>query len=103
MTPAPKAPPPRAYTEAELADLRGESKVAKAMGLRWQDRGPPPDQLPEGLTTWRGQQYRPKSGKWANRGGENKEWYTAYYKAKQQGKEVERLFLENNPHPKKKK
>ena len=80
--------------------LKSEERVAREMSLRWQDRGPPPECLPEGQTTWRGQRYRPKSGKWANRGGATKDWHTGYYRAKQQGEDAVRQFLAENPHPK---
>ena len=67
----------------ELLQLRAEEEVAREMGLRWQERGPRPDMLPEGQTTWMGgHQYRPNSGTWANRGGSNKQWYTEFYRAK---------------------
>ena len=38
----------------ELLQLRAEEEVAREMGLRWQERGPRPDMLPEGQTTWMG-------------------------------------------------
>ena len=82
-------------------DLRAEEAVARELGLSWQQRGPTPDMLPEGETTWRGQRYRPNTGKWANRGGANKEWYTAYYRAKAAGADALERFLEEHPHPKK--
>jgi len=85
----------------ELLDLRAEAQVAREMGIRWQHRGPPPECLPEGQTTWRGQRYRPNTGKWANRGGSAKAWYTAFYRAKQEGEAALSKFLEENPHPKK--
>ena len=75
--------------------------MARELGLSWQQRGPTPDMLPEGQTTWRGQRYRPNTGKWANRGGSNKEWYSAYYRAKAAGADALERFLEEHPHPKK--
>ena len=69
--------------------------------MRWQERGPPRESLPEGQVTWRGQAYRPNTGKWANRGGSNKQWYTDFYKAKKSGEAALKKFLDENPHPKK--
>ena len=103
--PPPPPPPPsqrrhrREVSEEELLDLRAEQKAAEEMGLRWQDRGPPPD-LVQG-DTWRGQRYRPGTGKWANRGGENKQWYSGFYAAKKAGPEAVAAYLAAHPHPKK--
>ena len=94
--PSKRARPRPNYTEEELDDLR----AAKELKVKWQLRGPPPGVLPEGAT-WRGQRYRPESGKWANRGGSLAPWYTAYYAAKKKGPEHEQAFLEKYPHPKK--
>ena len=68
--------------------LRAEATIARQLGLPWQERGPLPEMLPEGQMTWRGQQYRPNTGKWANRGGSHKQWYTDFYKAKKAGPEA---------------
>ena len=100
----PEAQPPRKHRrmvgEEELHDLRGEQSAAHELGLRWQDRGPPANSAMPG-DTWRGQKLRVNSGKWANRGGAHKSWYSAYYVAKQAGPEAEATYLQANPHPKK--
>jgi len=90
----------RHVSDEELLCLRAEQATATAMGLRWQERGPPPSALPEGQTTWKGQAYRPGTGKWANRGGVHKQWYTEYYKAKRAGPAAVEDFLAKNPNPK---
>ena len=65
--------------------MRAEENVARDMGLDWSLRGPPgPSE--GGPKTWRGQNYREGNGKWANRGGKHRKWFTAYYKAKTSGK-----------------
>jgi hypothetical protein len=92
--------PRRSVSLEELIVLRSEEEVARGMKLPWQQRGPPPEALPEGMTTWRGQAYRPQSGKWANRGGAHKQWYTDFYQAKKAGPEALAKFLKDNPHPK---
>ncbi len=84
------------YTPAQLLDLRAEQQAAAELGLTWKQRGPPPS---EEQQTWRGQQYREGSQRWGNRGGSNKEWYVAYYKAKRAGSEQLQAFLAANPHP----
>ena len=48
---------------------------------------------------WRGQAWRESSGRWANRGGVAREWYTAFYKAKKQGQEHLDAWLRDNPKP----
>ena len=74
------------YTVHDIVELRAEEKAAAERGLSWQERGPPG---PEdgGPRRWRGQRYRPCSGKWANRGG----WRT---KAKAVGKGWKRFYDE---------
>ena len=74
--------------------------------LRWQERGPPvtgPD-AQHGL--WRGQKFRPTGGReragdgqgrWGNRGGRHRDWFTARHAAKRAGREQE--FLQQNPKP----
>jgi len=62
------------------ASYRSEEVVAREMGVPWQMRGPPPPEEDSEHVLWRGQRYRPESGKWANRGGVNREWYAEYYR-----------------------
>ena len=96
--PAPAQPEPRREVSFdEFLWFRAEQQVAQEMGLRWQERGPPPEALPEGQTTWRGQAYRPGNGKWANRGGANKQWFTEFYRAKKAGPAAVQDFLAKNP------
>ena len=62
----------------ELVELKAEEAIARALNVAWQRRGPPG---PEngGPPRWRGQRYRPTTGKWANRGGRNQEYYRQLY------------------------
>jgi hypothetical protein len=76
---AEEALPPKKYrrappTDAERLEAAAERTVAEAFGLSWQERGPPGPSC-GGPQTWRGQQFREGSGKWANRGGRNQEYY----------------------------
>ena len=74
--------------------------MARSMGLSWAERGPPaPAQ--GGPSTWRGQTYRRGSGRWANRGGQLKEWYTGFYQAKKEGGAYLDEWLHRNPKPRK--
>ena len=68
----------RPYSQQELLDLQAERAEAERRGLRWQERGPPGPKA-GGPKTWRGQQYREGSGKWANRGGKWKDFYSKKY------------------------
>ena len=61
-------------------DLKAEADVAKELGTRWQDRGPP--RAEHHSATWRNQAYRKGSGRWANRGGQAREWFTHFYSSK---------------------
>ena len=65
-------------------DMQAEAAVAQEMGVPWQMRGPPGDPA-DPHARWRGQRYRPETGKWANRGGENREYYRGYYKGVAEG------------------
>ena len=56
--------------------LKEEKAMAEDLGLRWQQRGPKAEGRPE---RWRGQRYRPGTGKWANRGGKNREFFKQKY------------------------
>jgi hypothetical protein len=82
------------YTVEELLDLRAESAAARELGIRWADRGPTGE-----VPVWRGQQWRPGSERYANRGGANKEWYTQMYRAKAKGKDFLAKWLADNPKP----
>lgn len=56
-----------------------ETNMAREFGIRWQDRGPPPEAVgPYGR--WRGQRYREHSGRWGNRGGQWAQWFNVYYR-----------------------
>ena len=70
-------------TEEMWHDMQAEGAVSQEMGVPWQMRGPPPPDDPH--ARWRGQRYRPETGKWANRGGENREYYRGYYKGVAEG------------------
>ena len=89
------------YTPCEVLDLQCENKVAVDLGLKWRERGPPGPEY-DGQT-WRGQQWRESSKRWANRGGELHKWYDGFYKAKHQGRDVLQKWPEENPKPAKKK
>ena len=52
----------RTVSDSELIELRAEAHVAREMGIPWQDRGPP-GPAEGGPTTWRGQRYKPNTGK----------------------------------------
>ena len=85
------------YTPEEIIQLRAEAAAAIELNVKWRDRGPPkPDDPSE---KWRGQAWRESSGRWANRGGVAREWYTAFYKAKKQGQEHLDAWLRDNPKP----
>jgi len=69
-----------AISEEDLQELRHEELLARSHHISWQDRGPPgPNQ--GGPETWRGQRFREGTGKWANRGGQWREYYRGYYSA----------------------
>ena len=65
-----------AYNMAE-ADFAAENLV------RWQDRGPRGDGRP---TVWRGQNWRAGSARYANRGGQRRAEFAAYFAAKAKAK-----------------
>jgi hypothetical protein len=85
------------YTPEQLMDVKAEAAVAMQLGLSWPERGPAGPS--EESSTWRGQAWRQGSERWANRGGAKKEWFTAFYKAKRQGKDALAAFLAENPKP----
>lgn len=85
---------PNAYDWQDLDELEAETAAAREAGLRWQDRGPPPSET-DG--TWRGQRFRPEAGRWGNRGGALKDWYSAFYRAKSAG--VADEWVRKNPKP----
>lgn len=88
----------RRVSQEELEELRAEEEAAKEAGVGWQERGPPG----KPGDTWRGQRFRPESGKFANRGGSSRAWYSAWYAVKKSNDPDKiKAFLENNPHPKK--
>lgn len=49
---------------------------------------------------WRGQQWRPGSERWGNRGGKCRDWYSGFYAAKRQGGAHLEAWLQANPKPK---
>jgi hypothetical protein len=92
--------PRRRVDSDELFELREEESEARMRSIPWQERGPPPGVLPKGAT-WRGQRFRPISGKWANRGGRNASWYRGYYEAKGKGADAAHAYRVEHPFPKK--
>ena len=66
------------YTPEEVIYLRGEAAAAKALGIPWEQRGPK-GPMEGGPRAWRGQNYRPNKGVWANRGGKNREFFALKY------------------------
>ena len=60
----------------EVAALRREQAVAEMAGMSWYDRGPAAGPDEGGPSHWRGQVYRPGSGRHANRGGQWREHYS---------------------------
>jgi len=69
----------------ELVALRAETAVAKAYGLSWAERGPPPPKTGAAEQFWRGQAYRRGTeggqARWGNRGGKNAAHYAKLAKA----------------------
>ena len=55
----------------EVATLREEQQLAEDCGMTWAERGPAEGQV----ENWRGQAWRAGSGRYANRGGKNREYY----------------------------
>ena len=87
----PPSPPsdPESPTKDEVVDddgdgwndpdfLEREAEAARACGIPWQKRGPPPPWM-GGPSVWRGQPCR-QNGKWMKRGGKNKEYWTEHYR-----------------------
>ena len=81
----------RHVDDETLAELREEQDAALALGMRWQDRGPVPDDPSQ---TWRSQRWRQRTstedasgGRWGNRGGRHRIWYTTFYGLKGKGKD----------------
>jgi len=58
-----------------------EAAVAKQLGLKWQQRGPQEGPGRGGPPTWRGQNYRPGSERYTNRGGRFSAWYQEKFNA----------------------
>jgi hypothetical protein len=83
------------YTPEQMIELRAEAEVAHELGIKWQDRGPPGGKKGD---TWRGQEFRESTQRYANRGGKCKEWYSGMYKAKAAG--TLDIFLAEHPKPK---
>ena len=73
---------------AFVKELREEQDAATALSIRWQDRGPVPDDPHN--ETWRGQRWRARAsstedasaGRWGNRGGKHRTWYSTFYALK---------------------
>lgn len=86
------------YTDAEYFDIMAEAQVARDMNLKWRERGPPAPEDPS--ERWRGQSYRPGSGRWANRGGQTSWWFSEYYKNKRvMSSEALKAWVAQNPRP----
>jgi hypothetical protein len=83
------------YSPEQMIELQAEAEVAHRLGIRWQDRGPPGGKRGD---TWRGQEFRETTQRYANRGGKCREWYTGMYRAKAAG--TLEKFLEEHPKPK---
>jgi hypothetical protein len=83
------------YTPEQMIELRAEAEAAHDLGVKWKDRGPPGGKKGD---TWRGQEFRESSQRYANRGGKCREWYSGMYKAKKAG--TLDKFLEEHPKPK---
>jgi hypothetical protein len=89
----------------EIAMLRDEEVAARALHVPWQKRGPAQPSY-EG-ECWRGQRCRTGKGggtvRWGNSGGEHRQWYSGYYRAKGKGKEAVKRYLERFGEPPSKK
>ena len=67
-------------SEKDYHEMLNGELFARLSGTPWQLRGPPGLQEPaDGAQFWRGQRFRPFSGKWANRGGRNRDHYNWNY------------------------
>lgn len=86
----------KGYTFDQYMDLKAEEAVAKELGLKWHQRGPPVETTD---FTWRGQAWRAGSERFANRGGRRRDWFVGYYKAKAKGAEHLSEWLGKNPKP----
>jgi len=75
----------RLVSDDELVALRAETNIARAYGLPWEHRGPPPPKAGAVDRYWRGQAYREgKEGgtaRWGNRGGKHSAFYSKLAKA----------------------
>ena len=56
------------YSPQQVEHYKAESLLAKAAGVKWQDRGPRPEwsEMPD---RWKGGTFRPNAKRWAKRGG----------------------------------
>ena len=54
----------------------------------------------EGFERWRPREGHVDGGRYGNRGGQNKEWYAAKFRAQRAGPEVLKQWLKDNPKPK---
>ncbi len=86
------------YTASELADLRSERLAAELLEVPWQRRGPPGPK-DGGPQQWRGQKFRESTGKWANRGGQWRDYYNSKYGAKGRGKGKGKSKTKPRPDP----
>ena len=84
-----------------------EQAIAGAVGAGWKLRGPAGPDEANKHETWRGQKYRPGSGRWASNGGARAWWYNTYYPLKRKASESEgdrvrlQQWLQDNPMPEK--
>lgn len=70
----------RHYSEASIRAFRAERIAAESAGMHgWEGMRGPLGPQEGGPQTWRGQQYRPGSQRWANRGGRNREYFAWKY------------------------
>ena len=92
-----KAKRRRYVSPQELVDLRDEEVASRLFKVPWQKRGPP-EPFHEGYR-WRGQRFRPTGGpegkgRWGNSGGQHRNWYLGYYRAKGKGKAAVKKYLQ---------
>ena len=62
-----------------------ETTAARELGIPWKHRGPERPQGPEQDQFWKQQRWREGSGRYANRGGKNRCWWSCFYSAVQSG------------------
>ena len=73
-----------------------EAAVAKQLGLKWQERGPKGGPNKGGPPTWRHQNWREGSQRYANRGGRYSAWPAAKFNAIKAGLSEQDAIAEAN-------